>query len=93
MWHVSIAFLKEPEGTLAFARWGPSLLARARDVGLHLLLGVGEGSTWIHRGNIAIHVRRSLTDAEIAKSHDACPAFRDSEPVDASGGELLEVIP
>lgn len=65
MWHVSIARMSN-SGPVSLDRWGGGTFRDALRRALHALGEVGTGQTVDYRGRIAFHVRRSLSDSEMA---------------------------
>lgn len=65
MWHVSIARLGR-DGPVPFDRCGGGVLRAARRVADGILAGVGTGETVEMWKPQCLHVRRGLSDAEIA---------------------------
>ena len=66
MWHASIAILDAFGYSIDTYRWPSDYRVRAQRIATELLEGVGQEPTRIDDGHIVIHVRRSITDAEIA---------------------------
>lgn len=66
MWHASIGVRREFRGTMLVPQWTPQELLRAWRLAEHLLRGVGTGPDFRKNGQVSIHLRRSLSDAEIA---------------------------
>jgi hypothetical protein len=64
VWHASIALL-DKKGRPIQVKHVVNKKA-GRSIGEGLLFGVGTGETYYKEGEIAIHVRRSLSEEEIA---------------------------
>lgn len=68
MWHASLA-LHAPisDRPLGITRWKPQDAAKARELAYHALRGVGDmrQEKWEY-GEVALHLRRACTAAEIA---------------------------
>ncbi len=65
MWHASIARLG-PVTPIPTARWGEGVNREAKRQLFNALKDVGKEPTVISMGKIAIHMRRSLSDEEMA---------------------------
>ena len=66
MWHASIARLGGTWLPVDTGRWGGGVLRAARRAADEILAGVGMGETVQMLRPTCLHVRRSLTDEEIA---------------------------
>ncbi len=66
MWHVSIARLRGTWLPVSTEQWGGGVLRAARRVAQEILWGVGTGEAVELLRPTCLHVRRSLTDDEIA---------------------------
>ena len=64
MWHVSIARLGRT-AVLPTDRWGDGTLREARRIALNYLDGVGMAETVEKLRPTCLHIRKSLSDAEI----------------------------
>lgn len=64
MWHVSIARLNR-KGAVPLRRWTIPISAAAWRTAAGYLQGVGQGVAIEHRGEVALHLRKGLTEAEI----------------------------
>lgn len=49
------------------SRWSKSAAGQARSVALNLLGGVGTGEDFVEAGELVYHVRRRLSDPELAR--------------------------
>lgn len=65
VWHVSIAY-KKNSNVKRVSRWLPWTLDKAFELAEDLLFGVGSGEWYRKLGDVAIHLRRRLSDEEIA---------------------------
>lgn len=96
MWHASVGFQEwtmEGRRSIPYGAWSPALLAIARAAALQLVRGVGGRPILVHRGSVALHVRRRLTEPEIEACRAASPVFFETPPTDPAGGlELIETI-
>lgn len=66
MWHVSAAVLNEKGQPITFALVQPKVRAAVRELLHELLAGVGEEPSRLESPRATMHLRRSLTPAEIA---------------------------
>lgn len=66
MWHASIA-RQSNAGPVATQRWGDGTIREAKLRVLAALDGVGKDPTVASLRKIALHIRRSLTDAEMER--------------------------
>ncbi len=66
MWHASIARL-DHRGAVPSERWGEGTIRDAKRRLLEALAKVGQEPSVLRMGRIALHMRRSLSDAEMAQ--------------------------
>ena len=66
MWHVSIARLGRNSMLVSTDRWGDGVMRAARRVADESLTGVGTGESVELLRSACLHLRRSLSDDEIA---------------------------
>lgn len=66
MWHVSIARIGRNSLPISSDRWGEGVFRAARRVALEMLAGVGAGESVEMLRPTCLHVRRSLSPAEVA---------------------------
>ena len=64
VWHASIAWLRH-SGPLLTNKWGQGTIREAKRLLLRTLDGVGQEPSVLTQRGIALHMRRSLTDAEM----------------------------
>lgn len=96
VWHASIAvYSRELRGFLNFlGAQSPKVIENVKSWALDMLDGVGAGTTWIHKGKMALHVRRALSDEELEQMVKTNPGWCSIAPQDLAGGDvLLETIP
>ena len=96
VWHASVAvYSRELRGFLNFqAEQSPKVVANVKGWGLEMLEGVGAGPTWIHKGKLALHVRRALSDEELEQMVKTNPGWCSIKPFDLAGTDhLMEIIP
>lgn len=66
VWHASIALLRNGKLPKAVAAWTAWEKAQAWNLAASLLNGVGTGQNYSKDGGIAVHLRRRLSEAELA---------------------------
>lgn len=71
MWHVSIALRGFDGRPVETARVVSQVRTDIKRLADRLLAGVGQGPDKFHRGRIAFHLRRSLTNDELARIDQA----------------------
>jgi hypothetical protein len=68
LWHVSVAYRSRLRGLkpIPLAAWPPGVRARAQTVAREMLVGAGDTlrEVW-EDGDVAIHLRRAMTVAEV----------------------------
>lgn len=80
VWHASISLWPSPQRPSPLDRWGGRLERKARLRLDALLLGVGAGPVLCNRGGIALHLRRRLSPAELARLSPAWLAIPATDP-------------
>lgn len=91
VWHVSLAVLNESLRTVLTSKVNRFTLQTVRACALKALEGVGEGPARFEKGNIAFHLRRKMTAAEIA---GLSKTWCSIAPIDDGGNmTLIEWIP
>ncbi len=89
MWHASISLQDlRRRRPVAVADWDGRDWEKARAKLRMLLLGVGTGEDVRERGDVAIHLKRRLSDGELARLDPAwlaCPAVDGAAPPEWEG--------
>jgi hypothetical protein len=85
VWHVSIARLGGNGSPISTHRWGEGVFRAARRLAAETLDGVGSGESIELVKPVCVHVRRSLTLAEVATLSAEWLAIPARDEFDESG--------